>query len=106
MLLNVTNAWNMTLMAEMLIQDITNTRFDYHISVPTTKPWLTSTGKGKLPQTNNQFKPATADSGYDKNRLKTIPNKDNQKRDNPHAKPPRIKCYKCNQEGHRSNACP
>ncbi|KAG6777664.1 hypothetical protein POTOM_017490 [Populus tomentosa] len=35
-----------------------------------------------------------------------ISNKDNQKRDNPHAKPPPIKCYRYNQEGHKSNICP
>ncbi|KAJ6926915.1 inositol hexakisphosphate and diphosphoinositol-pentakisphosphate kinase VIP2-like isoform X1 [Populus alba x Populus x berolinensis] len=35
--------------------------------------------------------------------VKAVLEEDNQKRDNPHAKSPLIKCYRYNQEGHKSN---
>ena len=106
MLLNATNVRNMALTAQLLMQDTTNTRFDYQRRVHTTQPRITCIEKGKLSQTNNQSKLAIADSCYDKNKPQEISNKDNQKRDNPHAKPPPIKCYRYNQEGHKSNICP
>jgi hypothetical protein len=77
-------------------------RFDYLGRVLTIKPRLTPTEKGKLPQTNSQSKQAIFSSSYDKNRPQAIPNRDNQKRDNPRINLPPIKCYRCNQEGQGS----
>jgi hypothetical protein len=57
--------------------------------------------KGK---TNSQSKQAIVGSGYDKIG-QAIPNMDNQKRDNPHAKPLPIKCHRCNQEENISDVC-
>uniref|UniRef100_A0A2K1YMN3 Retrotransposon gag domain-containing protein n=1 Tax=Populus trichocarpa TaxID=3694 RepID=A0A2K1YMN3_POPTR len=42
----------------------------------------------------------------DKNRPQTISDKDNQKRYNPYAKPPSIKCYRCDLKRHRSIVSP